>query len=105
MTIVPRRIRHLQNLYADNVHVISYAIGVKSLDVPDSGTYGDTTWISWAVTRQEQNESRESWKAEAGDEIRQDLVERLDCEWADGISAKDLVNGSPEIIKVNLLSS
>ncbi|KAF8488077.1 hypothetical protein JB92DRAFT_3018283 [Gautieria morchelliformis] len=99
MTLIPRRIRHMQNLYADSMHVISYAAGVKVLDDPDSGTHADTTLISWAVTRTEA-QARENWKAEVGD--RPDFLDKLNCEWEDGISAQELINGAPELIKFGL---
>jgi hypothetical protein len=99
MTLIPRRIRHLQNLYADNIHMVSYSTGVKVLGDPESGTHRDMTLISWAVTREERN-SRESWKAQSGDEFKQDFVDKLNCEWEDGISAKEVINGAPEVIKV-----
>ncbi|KAF8589121.1 FAD/NAD(P)-binding domain-containing protein [Ramaria rubella] len=101
MTLISRKIRHMQNLYGDNTHMISYATGVNALDDQDSGTHGNTTLVSWAVTRPEP-ESRESWKAEAGDIFREGLANGLDCEWEDGISAKELINGAPEIIKFGL---
>lgn len=99
MTLVPKRIRHLQNLYGDNIHMVSYAAGVKALGDPESGTHGEMTLISWAVTREEEN-SRESWKAHSGDNFKRDLIDELNCEWEDGISTKELINGAPEIIKV-----
>ena len=82
--------------------MVSYATGVKVLDNLGSGTHGDTTLISWAVTRPEE-ESRESWKSEAADKYRKDFVDKLDCEWEDGISAKEVINGAPEIIKVSVI--
>lgn len=82
--------------------MVSYATGVKVLDSPESGTHGDMTLISWAVTRPEE-ESRENWDAKVVDQHRKDLAEMLDCEWVDDISAKDLINGAPELIRVSAI--
>lgn len=99
MTRVARRVRHLQNVYGDNIHLVSYATGVQALDDPASGTHGDTTLVSWAFTRPEQ-EARESWRAETGDEFRTNVACHLQWDWDDGISAPELVRGAEEIIKV-----
>jgi len=103
MTRVTRRIRHIQNVYGDNIHLVSYAAGVETLDDAASGTHGDTTLISWAFTRPEQ-EARESWKAETGDDFRTSIASHLKWDWEEGISAPELVKGAERIIKVRRLS-
>lgn len=91
MALVPHHYRKLQNTYGDNVHLISYAVGTT---IPSRGSL-----ISWAVTRKEE-EGRESWKSEDSDGLRNSLLNQLDCEWDNGIFAKELVINSPALIKV-----
>ena len=73
--------------------------GVKPLGDPESGTHGEMTLVSWVITREEEN-SRESWKAHSGNKFKRDLLDRqAQMGWEDGISAKQLINRAPEIIK------
>lgn len=100
MTFVPHRHRKLQNIYGNNIHVVSYAVGItNSSNDNDSGTC-----ISWAVTREEK-EGRESWKTENGDSLRKELLDQLNFEWDSGVSAKELMESSPAIIKVRVFQS
>ncbi|KAF8514346.1 hypothetical protein BU17DRAFT_94619 [Hysterangium stoloniferum] len=101
LSLIPSRVRHLQNLYGDNVHLVSYAIGSRHLHDQNSGTHDNMTLISWAVTLAEA-ESRESWKADSTGKFRQNLIDHLNCEWEDGISTKELFDSAPELIKFGL---
>jgi len=101
LSLIPSRVRHIQNIYGDNVHLVSYAIGSRHLHDRNSGTRDNMTLISWAVTLAE-GEIRESWKADSAGKFRRPLIDHLNCEWENGISTKELFDSAPEIIKFGL---
>ncbi|GJJ10473.1 hypothetical protein Clacol_004699 [Clathrus columnatus] len=96
LTRVSHHHRKMQNIFGDNIHMISYAVGKGQSDDNNNDSL-----ISWAITRKEK-EGRESWKTEDSDVLRKELIGQLHCEWDNGVLAEELVANAPAILKFGL---
>ncbi|KIJ39056.1 hypothetical protein M422DRAFT_32902 [Sphaerobolus stellatus SS14] len=103
LALVPGRIRFQKNVYADKMHVIAYPVARDSLHGSTSRTDDNVSLLSWACTSVE-GEARETWKAEAGDELRLELLSQsnLDFQWTDSVTMKDIISNTPAIVKYGL---
>ena len=88
------------------MHFIGYPVGRGSLHDDASRTGGSYTLLSWACTAPEA-ESRESWKTEVRDELRDKLLlqSNLNFQWAENLSVKDIISNTPAMAKVDITLS